>query len=339
VSSRPSAASATSSRCRSSRSDRAENVARQGYDCNPIVPPGDHGVIGGCQSLRVIDGDSDVAKIFIPSRSIDRLSASCFASHGSTVDWPFSAGAVRGGRPAKSAATGRDLTMRWLVHVLARLAITATCTNSAAALEAPFKPINPLFASNSLSEQMMSNSLERAKTSATRHGVSRQALRLASYDRRAVAAEESRYTSRSEVSTTTGPDVFWSALFWSALEGFALYGAALHGIVTTRDAAPAGEAQQPPTPPWRERRQSIALVPAAIDHDGTRVVVSDQAVRPARLTAAWRVIADQWAKWRREREISRAVEALRQFDDRTLRDMGIPHRSVIDQTVRYGRDY
>jgi hypothetical protein len=155
--------------------------------------------MGGCQSLRVIDGDSDVAKISILSRSIDRLSASCFARHGSTVDQPFSAGAVRSERPAKSAATGRDLTMRWLVHVLARLAITATCTNSAAALEARFKPINPLFLSNSLSEQMMSNSPERAKTVVVRHDLSRQAVRLASYDRRAVAAEELPYTSRSEV--------------------------------------------------------------------------------------------------------------------------------------------
>jgi uncharacterized protein YjiS (DUF1127 family) len=286
----------------------------------------------------VINGDSDVAKISILSRSIDRLSASCFARHGSTVDRRFSAGAVRSERPAKSAATGRDLTMRWLVHVLARLAITATCTNSAAALEAPFKPINPLFLSNSLSEQMMSNSPERAKTVGAWHDRSRQGLRLASDDRRAVATEELPYTSRSEVSTTTQPHLFWSARFWSALEGFALYGAALHGIVTIRDAAPASEAQQPPTPSWRERRQSIALVPAAIDRDGTRVVGSDRAVRPARLLGAWRVIADQWAKWRREREISRAVEALRQFDDRTLRDMGIPHQSLIEQTVRYGRD-
>jgi len=40
---------------------------------------------------------------------------------------------------ARSAAVfGQDsrLTMRLLVHVLARLAITATCTNSAAALDA-----------------------------------------------------------------------------------------------------------------------------------------------------------------------------------------------------------
>jgi uncharacterized protein YjiS (DUF1127 family) len=53
----------------------------------------------------------------------------------------------------------------------------------------------------------------------------------------------------------------------------------------------------------------------------------------------WRAIASRWAKWRREREIKRAVTILAEFDDRTLRDMGIPHQSLIEQIVRYGRDY
>jgi uncharacterized protein YjiS (DUF1127 family) len=39
-----------------------------------------------------------------------------------------------------------------------------------------------------------------------------------------------------------------------------------------------------------------------------------------------------------EREIKKAVTALAEFDDRTLRDMGIPHRSQIEQVVRYCRD-
>jgi uncharacterized protein YjiS (DUF1127 family) len=45
-----------------------------------------------------------------------------------------------------------------------------------------------------------------------------------------------------------------------------------------------------------------------------------------------------WADWRREREIKKAVEALAQFDDRTLRDMGISSRSEIEQAVRYCHD-
>jgi hypothetical protein len=46
--------------------------------------------------------------------------------------------AIRTGPPAKLAVITWDLglTMRWLAHVLARLAIAATCTSSAAALDA-----------------------------------------------------------------------------------------------------------------------------------------------------------------------------------------------------------
>jgi uncharacterized protein YjiS (DUF1127 family) len=45
-----------------------------------------------------------------------------------------------------------------------------------------------------------------------------------------------------------------------------------------------------------------------------------------------------WAHWRREREIRKAVVALAQFDDRSLRDMGIAGRSEIEQVVRYCHD-
>jgi hypothetical protein len=40
----------------------------------------------------------------------------------------------------------------------------------------------------------------------------------------------------------------------------------------------------------------------------------------------------------RERAIEDAVAALEKFDDQTLRDLGIPHRSHIKQTVRYCHD-
>jgi uncharacterized protein YjiS (DUF1127 family) len=41
---------------------------------------------------------------------------------------------------------------------------------------------------------------------------------------------------------------------------------------------------------------------------------------------------------RLEREIKKAVAALAKLDDRTLRDLGIPERSQIEQVVRYCRD-
>jgi uncharacterized protein YjiS (DUF1127 family) len=56
------------------------------------------------------------------------------------------------------------------------------------------------------------------------------------------------------------------------------------------------------------------------------------------LTSSWEVVAALWAHWRREREIRKTVSALAELDERTLRDIGIPHRSQIEQAVRYCRD-
>jgi uncharacterized protein YjiS (DUF1127 family) len=49
-------------------------------------------------------------------------------------------------------------------------------------------------------------------------------------------------------------------------------------------------------------------------------------------------VATLWMHGRREREIKKSVAALAKLDDRTLRDIGIPQRSLIEQVVRYCRD-
>jgi uncharacterized protein YjiS (DUF1127 family) len=49
-------------------------------------------------------------------------------------------------------------------------------------------------------------------------------------------------------------------------------------------------------------------------------------------------VATLWIHGRREREIRKSVAALAKLDDRTLRDIGIPQRSLIEQAVRYCRD-
>src|SRR5690606_28829730 len=48
------------------------------------------------------------------------------------------------------------------------------------------------------------------------------------------------------------------------------------------------------------------------------------------------VVSFLWAAWRREMECARGVRALQQLDDRSLRDIGIGHRSDIEYMVRYG---
>jgi uncharacterized protein YjiS (DUF1127 family) len=48
------------------------------------------------------------------------------------------------------------------------------------------------------------------------------------------------------------------------------------------------------------------------------------------------VVPFLWAAWRREMECARSVRALQELDDRSLRDIGIGHRSDIEYMVRYG---
>jgi hypothetical protein len=75
------------------------------------------------------------------------------AATGYPSGFPFAGGigplanaAVGATQPAKLTVIGRHsrLTMRWLIHVLARLAITASCTCPAAALDARVEPANIL---------------------------------------------------------------------------------------------------------------------------------------------------------------------------------------------------
>ncbi|WP_454625185.1 DUF1127 domain-containing protein [Bradyrhizobium cenepequi] len=56
------------------------------------------------------------------------------------------------------------------------------------------------------------------------------------------------------------------------------------------------------------------------------------------LTSLKEAVLSLHAHWQREREIRKAVAALSQFDDRTLRDMGIVSRTEIEHAVRCWRD-
>jgi uncharacterized protein YjiS (DUF1127 family) len=56
------------------------------------------------------------------------------------------------------------------------------------------------------------------------------------------------------------------------------------------------------------------------------------------LDASLPCISSLWTYWRNEREIKRAVRALTEFEDQTLRDMGILERSHIEFTVRFCRE-
>jgi uncharacterized protein YjiS (DUF1127 family) len=142
------------------------------------------------------------------------------------------------------------------------------------------------------------------------------------------------------------------------MEGFVLYGASIHPngfpveLPRLEDhvARPAEE-----LPPPRERP---AVVPNSAGPTAAHIeqtpgdagvtfadvgllefgaATSAGAVR--RMTRrVWNLITGFWADWRREREVKKAVRDLAELDDRTLRDMGIPQRSLIERTIRHGRD-
>ena len=162
-------------------------------------------------------------------------------------------------------------------------------------------------------------------------------------------------------SVMAQPSAIWLSVYWFFLEGF-VHGASLHGLATSAVTAITSEAgaRQRPEPSWRERRKSISLVSSAaraemavlesedaIDRKAFGSFTRDTAARdfdryrfvhPGWLTRTWRAIASRWANWRREREISKVVAAVAEYDDRMLRDMGFPSRSQIEQIVRNGRE-
>jgi uncharacterized protein YjiS (DUF1127 family) len=166
----------------------------------------------------------------------------------------------------------------------------------------------------------------------------------------------------------------WSSMFTFFMEGFALYGASYGSYGTLLQAAARSPRESSPTDArapqpeeifWRERRRFIAIVASNpevtgsekndVNRIGRGSGAPSENTGPAGFygspsfdadrsnhrnwwTKAWAAVASRWARWHRERELKKAVAALAEFDDRTLRDMGIPHRSEIEQVVRYGRD-
>jgi hypothetical protein len=54
--------------------------------------------------------------------------------------------------------------------------------------------------------------------------------------------------------------------------------------------------------------------------------------------SVWTNLAWKGSQVVREGRIRRVAAKLKEFDGRTLRDIGIPHRSQIERAVRYGRE-
>ncbi|OPY98548.1 hypothetical protein A5906_30985 [Bradyrhizobium sacchari] len=141
-------------------------------------------------------------------------------------------------------------------------------------------------------------------------------------------------------------NLFWSVAY-AFMEGFALYGAALHpsaampvdAILAARRDWEAYQADESAKPVQNGGGRGPCSSGNVVQFD--RLVPLD--AQPERRRWSWLRSAGETltvllSHLRREREIRRAVDALRELDDRTLRDLGIRCRSEIEWTVRYCRD-
>jgi uncharacterized protein YjiS (DUF1127 family) len=162
---------------------------------------------------------------------------------------------------------------------------------------------------------------------------------------------------------------FWPAVIRYLMERFALYGASVYPTGCFPEILRSNEkkTQQTRKVVLREHGYLSLVLPIASDgvagelerdtnlatstgseaayaedklheFDGVVSLQNSQSNRSNWLTSSWEVVATLWTHGHREREIKKAVAALAKLDDRTLRDLGIPQRSQIEQVVRYCRD-
>jgi uncharacterized protein YjiS (DUF1127 family) len=194
-------------------------------------------------------------------------------------------------------------------------------------------------------------------------GVFAAKRKLALVPRPDLGAREIHAIGRDSTNEANNPPLpFWSVVFTNLMEGLVLYGASVHPNAFPIELFRTGDNVSQPDEIFRPRGlhtvvassanagESAALAPHREQPSGNTAVASvesgffeSEGVKPAggvRRSARrfWNLIAGVRAHWRREREIKKAVYALAEFDDRTLRDMGIPDRSQIERTVRQGRD-
>ncbi|WFU69934.1 DUF1127 domain-containing protein [Bradyrhizobium sp. CB2312] len=138
---------------------------------------------------------------------------------------------------------------------------------------------------------------------------------------------------------------WWSTALEFFMEGFAVYGAALHpsAAFSVEEASVSANAHQARFAGSRD--PAVAHEQRASQYlNGSNVIAPElgawieQHDRGDWLAGLGEKIVALWTHWRREQEIRRAVRALAEYDDRTLRDIGIQGRADIERMVRYCRD-
>jgi uncharacterized protein YjiS (DUF1127 family) len=144
----------------------------------------------------------------------------------------------------------------------------------------------------------------------------------------------------------------WSAIFGYLMESVFLYGAVypteifhvdlsgMHPAQSEPSSGPGAVRAVPPEEVMRRLDASVShvrfvdITPRSIDAAG---LLSDRVTSVGLVRTSWDLVWELWAYWRLERNVKESVEALARLDDHTLRDIGINHRSGIEDVVRLGR--
>jgi hypothetical protein len=122
------------------------------------------------------------------------------------------------------------------------------------------------------------------------------------------------------------------------MEGLALCAVSMHPTALFL-VEPDPDEQRIPQPDEvspRERRGRTSQAPRIAGQGAVSLEVAYKTNQAALARDAIAVTDD--SSHELERDIEEAVAALAKLDDRTLRDLGIPHRSHIERTVRYCHD-
>jgi hypothetical protein len=131
---------------------------------------------------------------------------------------------------------------------------------------------------------------------------------------------------------------FWSAVIDLLMEGLALCAVSMQPTALFL-VEPDPDEQRIPQPDEvspRERRGRTSQAPRIAGQGAVSLEVAYKTNQAALARDAIAVTDD--SSHELECDIEEAVAALGRLDDRTLRDLGIPHRSHIERTARYCHD-
>ncbi|MCC8935529.1 DUF1127 domain-containing protein [Bradyrhizobium sp. Arg68] len=139
---------------------------------------------------------------------------------------------------------------------------------------------------------------------------------------------------------------WWLAALAFFIEGCAMYGASIYpGAEFPVPSAPASATARKPRSARVQQLPAIEQASSQLLENSVTVGLGGAVSADPRPQRRWSwlssiggTVAAIWRYWRREWAVQTAVAALAEYDDRTLRDMGICGQSDIERVVRQSGD-